>query len=81
MGWSELEAKGIKPYYKDDAVFIIHSDCHLVLPLIPDKKSLIMARLKRFISFLICSTCDYPCEVNTVCRFGKWVYINLTSPN
>ena len=37
MEWSELEAKGIKPYYKDDAVFIIHSDCRLVLPLLPDK--------------------------------------------
>jgi len=37
MEWSELEAKGIKPYYKDESVFIIHSDCRLVLPLIPDK--------------------------------------------
>ena len=37
MEWAELEQKGIKPYYKDESVFIIHSDCRLVLPLIPDK--------------------------------------------
>lgn len=37
MNWSDLEDKGIKPYYKDNYVFIIHGDCRSVLPLIPDK--------------------------------------------
>lgn len=27
MNWSDLEARGIKPYYKDEFVFIIHADC------------------------------------------------------
>lgn len=35
--WQELENRGIKAYYKDDAVFIIHADCKDILPLIPDK--------------------------------------------
>jgi DNA modification methylase len=32
--WEELVAKGIKAYYKDDAVFIINADCRDVLPLL-----------------------------------------------
>ena len=35
--WENLETKGIKAYYKDDAVFIVHADCREILPLIPDK--------------------------------------------
>lgn len=36
MNW--YEAYGItKPYYADEAVCIVHADCRLVLPLIPDK--------------------------------------------
>ncbi len=35
--WEELEAKGIKAYYKDKWVFIIHADCREILPLIPNK--------------------------------------------
>ncbi len=33
----ELKTKGVKFYYEDDAVGIICSDCHSILPLIPDK--------------------------------------------
>ena len=35
--WEELKSKGIKSYYQDDSVFIIHDDCKNVLPLLPDK--------------------------------------------
>ncbi len=37
MTFEEIIAKLPKPYYRDDAVAIYHSDCRLVLPLIPDK--------------------------------------------
>lgn len=32
--WEELKSKGIKSYYEDDAVFLIHADCREILPLI-----------------------------------------------
>lgn len=35
--WEELKSKGIKSYYEDDAVFLIHADCRDILPLLPDK--------------------------------------------
>ena len=34
---NELKSKGVKFYYEDEWTGIIHSDCRLVLPLIPDK--------------------------------------------
>ena len=37
MTFEEILAKLPKPYYSDEAVVIYHSDCRLVLPLIPDK--------------------------------------------
>ncbi len=40
---------------------------------LPDKPYYqMLKKLKQFISFLACSTCEYPCVVNKVCRFGKW---------
>ena len=35
MNWHGLELP--EAYYRDDAVYIIHGDCRLILPLIPDK--------------------------------------------
>jgi len=35
--WELLEDKGIKPYFKDDSVFIINADCRDILPLLPNK--------------------------------------------
>ncbi len=35
MHWNGIELP--KPYYQDDAVYIIHADCRDVLPKIPDK--------------------------------------------
>ena len=35
MNWNNLNLP--EPYYQDDAVYIIHADSRLVLPLIPDK--------------------------------------------
>lgn len=42
MDWNLLEAKGIKPYYKDKWVFIINADCREILPQLDVKVDLVL---------------------------------------
>lgn len=42
MAWEELKAKGVKPYYEDKWVCIIHGDCREILPQLDIKVDLVL---------------------------------------
>ena len=72
MNWNGIELP--EAYYQDDAVYIIHGDCRLVLPLIPDKSIDLVLTDPPYLEEFLWSYKTLALEGSRLLKDGKFLY-------